>query len=207
MKISTIFPLLAAITLFSCGKKTNNPPVIELEGDKKVELELGEDYVEPGYTAADFSGEDLTDEVETSNDIDNNKTGKYLVYYDVKDKNDNMANTIERVVEVKNGADYLDGFYSVSYEYVTATSSNVVGNTIDEIETSNTINNRFYAQNPAAFYAELDGTTVIVPQQGSLTSGQWEGTGTIEANGDIHFNLEYTDQSGTYQLEMEYEMH
>lgn len=199
--------LSSSILLFSCGKQKNNPPVIELEGDREVEIELGEDYVEPGYTAKNYKGDDITSDVVVSGDIDKNKTGSYLVFYDVSDQNDNMASTVERVVEVKNGADFLDGFYSVTYEYVTATSTNVTGTTIDEVKTSNTINNRFYLANPAAFYAEIDGTTITVPTQGDLITGQWQGTGTVEANGDLNFDIQYTDQYGTYQLQMQYEMH
>ncbi len=76
-------------------------PVIELEGDA-VAINLGEDYVEPGYTAT-LNGEDISSTVVTSNDIDNTTLGVYSVNYSAVNADGFYANESRDVYVIDEG--------------------------------------------------------------------------------------------------------
>lgn len=93
-------------------------PVIELEPiDEGKEMLLGEKFVEPGYTAVDENGKDITDKVQVSgNDI--KKAGENHITYTVEDDNGN-ATRISRTVEVLPNTDYdTPGVGICMYHYV-----------------------------------------------------------------------------------------
>lgn len=73
-------------------------PSLTLEGDEKITLTTGMDYVEPGYKAIDNYDGDITSSVETTNNIDNKNSGIYEVTYNIKDSSGNIS-TIKRIVE------------------------------------------------------------------------------------------------------------
>ena len=79
--------------------KDLDKPTIKLLGEKTIYLNIGEDYIEPGYEASDDIDGDLTSKVVVENNLDNTKTGKYIVRYIVKDSSKNET-IIEREVEV-----------------------------------------------------------------------------------------------------------
>lgn len=79
--------------------KDLDKPTIKLLGEKTIYLNIGEDYIEPGYEASDDIDGDLTSKVVVENNLDNTKTGKYIVKYIVKDSSKNET-IIEREVEV-----------------------------------------------------------------------------------------------------------
>lgn len=62
-------------------KKTNIE--ITLTGDETIYLYKNEEYIEPGFSAKDSKGIDLTDKVNTDNNIDITKSGEYEVKYSV----------------------------------------------------------------------------------------------------------------------------
>lgn len=63
----------------------NENPKINLKGDKKIYLQKGNKYTEPGYEAIDNCLGNITDSVVISNNIDINKNGEYEVKYEVTD--------------------------------------------------------------------------------------------------------------------------
>ena len=79
--------LMAALTLVavSCEKTTEGLtgityyPVITLNGDTEI-IYVGEDYVEPGYQAV-MNGEDISEQVVVSDNINNAAPGIYSVTY------------------------------------------------------------------------------------------------------------------------------
>ena len=76
------------------------PPELILQGEQMVILELGDEYVEPGFTASDNCDGELTDLVQVSGSVDTFKPGKYTLTYTVSD---NFENTVDakRTVFVK----------------------------------------------------------------------------------------------------------
>ena len=58
-------------------------PFITLEGDKTVLVGIGDNYVEPGYSA-EVNGEDITNSVIVTSNVDTSKPGFYTVTYSVE---------------------------------------------------------------------------------------------------------------------------
>lgn len=74
-------------------------PKITLNGENPLEIEVGENYEEPGATAEDDVDGDITNSIEISGEVDTDKPGEYEIIYTVSDEAGN--NTEEtRVVNV-----------------------------------------------------------------------------------------------------------
>ena len=76
---------------------------ITLSGDENIYLYKNQEYVEPGFSAKDSKGKDITEKVNTDNNIDITKSGDYEVKYSV----DNIVKT--RKVIVKEAELLLNG--------------------------------------------------------------------------------------------------
>lgn len=75
----------------------NESPIISLNGDEVVEINVNNEYNELGVIVSDNVDNDLQDKVEITNNIDNNKIGEYQVSYKVKDKSNNVSEKIRTV--------------------------------------------------------------------------------------------------------------
>lgn len=71
-------------------------PVLELEGDLKINMTLGDKFEEPGYHAEDEDGNDLTAQVEIT-DNDFNRAGMHNVTYSVTDSKGKTTQLIRKV--------------------------------------------------------------------------------------------------------------
>lgn len=71
-------------------------PEISLEGND-VSIIVGNEYQEPGVKATDNYDGDITDKIETTNNIDINAIGEYEVTYKVKDSSDNETTSTRKV--------------------------------------------------------------------------------------------------------------
>ena len=74
-------------------------PIITIEGDDVIELNVGCEYIELGYNAFDNVDLDLTDKVQVENLVDINKLGEYKIIYKVEDSSGNIGEKI-RIVKV-----------------------------------------------------------------------------------------------------------
>ncbi|AXF56881.1 immunoglobulin-like domain-containing protein [Salicibibacter kimchii] len=63
---------------------------IELDGNEEMELEVGDDFEDPGFTVVDEEGNNITDEVEVSveGEVDTTAAGTYELHYFVEDNED-----------------------------------------------------------------------------------------------------------------------
>ena len=87
-----IICLIALFTLAfgftSCEKESAGKTAItyyahlELEGNSIVGVNIGAEYVEPGYKAT-MNGQDVTSQVVVTNNIDTSKKGVYTVKYSI----------------------------------------------------------------------------------------------------------------------------
>jgi surface protein len=75
-------------------------PVITLEGESTVTLEVGSTYSDAGATALDNYDGDITSSIVTVNTVDTSTVGTYIVTYDVSDANNNDAVQVIRTVNV-----------------------------------------------------------------------------------------------------------
>ncbi|QQK74609.1 DUF5011 domain-containing protein [Salicibibacter cibarius] len=96
----------STIAIIDIVKDTEPPedPVgsIELDGNEEMELEVGDDFEEPGFTVVDEDGHDITDEVDVNveGDVDTTTEGTYELTYSVED-NENIDSVTRTVTVVE----------------------------------------------------------------------------------------------------------
>lgn len=86
--------------------KDEEAPVITLKGEESMTLVVGDEYVEPGFTAADNKDGDITDKVWTEGSVDTSKAGTYHISYYAQDQKENLTR-VRRTVTVLVGAETL----------------------------------------------------------------------------------------------------
>ncbi|MEO0900784.1 MAG: immunoglobulin-like domain-containing protein [Bacteroidota bacterium] len=84
------------------GGVDTTPPVITLEGDSVVNLEVGDPaFVDPGATATDNVDGNITANIAVGGDtVDTNVAGTYIITYNVSDAAGNPATEVTRTVNV-----------------------------------------------------------------------------------------------------------
>ncbi len=95
-------------TLHNTTKKrtinvVDRPSVITmlyLNGDKTINLKVGDEYKEPGYSAIDAIDGDITSKVTTQGTADTSKKGTYRIVYSVVNS-ENITTSETRVVVVE----------------------------------------------------------------------------------------------------------
>jgi hypothetical protein len=107
------------------------PPVITLNGDAVITLEINDTYSEEGASAMDNADGNITHLIHTSGSVDTTTEGNYTITYSVSDNTGNEAN-ISRKVNVKVApsfkslkktgqttkyVDYDDGYYQKGQEH------------------------------------------------------------------------------------------
>lgn len=78
-----------------------NAPVITLVGPERVELKVGESFVDPGATASDDIEGDVSGRVQASGAVDTAVVGTYTVVYQVADRSGNSAAPVQRTIDVQ----------------------------------------------------------------------------------------------------------
>ena len=74
-------------------------PELTLKGQSLILVRLGKTYREPGFTAMDNCGGDITDKVVVNGTVNGSKTGTYVLEYSVTDASGNVT-TVTRTVMV-----------------------------------------------------------------------------------------------------------
>lgn len=75
-------------------------PTITLNGDSNITIKAGTRFEDPGCTAKDSHGNDISDSVSVSDNISTYRAGTYTITYSVTDKFGNKA-SIDRTVTVE----------------------------------------------------------------------------------------------------------
>lgn len=84
---------------------------ITLEGDETMVVGKGSTFVDPGFTAV-MKGEDVTDKVQVTSDVDTSTSGVYTVTYSIVNA-DGFPAYATRTVIVLDLADAVEGFWQV----------------------------------------------------------------------------------------------
>lgn len=97
-------------------RKITTPPTITLKGSTIIEINQGTRYSDPGYSAVDVLGNDITSRVNVSGSVNINNPGTYTINYSVTDAYGN-SNSKTRTVRVKST--------SVAVQGITLSQNNV----------------------------------------------------------------------------------
>ena len=82
---------------------------IVLIGNKQINLELGTEYIEPGYVAQTATGEEL--EVDITSDLDVTHVGTYSITYTAK-KGTNTISESRTIIVYKKFVTYITNLYN-----------------------------------------------------------------------------------------------
>ena len=75
-------------------------PVITLNGSNNMTVQLGSVWTDPGYTATDSRGNNITDNVIITGTVNTTKAGTYILSYGVTDASSTVATPVSRTVTV-----------------------------------------------------------------------------------------------------------
>ena len=98
--------LSATVSLLSVIPPDVTAPTITLLGANPLQLELGQDYEEPGFIATDNTDGDITGNVQVVGTININSEGQYSLTYSVSDAAGNPRSVV-RVVNVVDSSSAL----------------------------------------------------------------------------------------------------
>ena len=136
MKNKLLFILLTvvAFTFASCVDDTTagydritHYPSVSLEGDTYVAMNMGDTYVEPGFSATN-GGADVSDLVQIVSALDPTTPGIYKITYSVVNDEGNKASATRYVVVNDPAADPAVGYYLTdpkSFRHVISTDKDV----------------------------------------------------------------------------------
>lgn len=85
-------------------------PELTLEGDKTLYLDKGASFTEPGYTAI-LNGEDVSNQVEISTNLNTNQSGIYTISYSIMNA-DGFSSSASRKIIVTDPNDAIEGVYN-----------------------------------------------------------------------------------------------
>ena len=106
----------------------NEKPVITLNGDNPMTVEMGSTFEDPGATATDNVDGDLTSQIQVTGSVDTSQFGTYTLTYSVTDSAGNTATATRTVNVVKSKGTITPGEETVVYpgEQVTIDGTNIV---------------------------------------------------------------------------------
>ncbi len=83
------------------------PPIITLNGQNPMNLDVGDSYNEPGATAWDNKDGDISDSIDIKDTINTSVQGAYRAHYRVSDQDGNAAHEIRTVYVGITGGDSI----------------------------------------------------------------------------------------------------
>lgn len=96
------------------SKMVNQYPIINLNGKNIIDIDLPQDFVEPGYSAYDETDGDITDKVIIKNNIDLSTPGTYEILYTVTNSKGNSVEAKRFVTTKKaNNIEYKEIYDSI----------------------------------------------------------------------------------------------
>ena len=173
------------IIYYGCKKSDKESPVITINGDKNISINLNSEYTDPGATAYDAQDGELS--VDISDTVNVNLAGTYYISYTASDASGNSS-SITRVVKVKNSSEIHIGNYSTETQFLNDTVF-----LTSVIQISTTLNNRlwingFSKYSDASVFIDLTSDSIVnIPSQTIFVNSDlkyhgYKGTGIIKLN-------------------------
>ncbi len=186
---NTTLYLTLLFLLSSCFKEDTSPPVISLYGDTKHTVIIGNDYIEPGFSASDNKDGDISYLVNVTELPQTEIAGIYNLIYNVSDASGNKAKEISRTVYVTHNNSTLSNIYSahglcaVSYVnndnyFVAIESDNLNSKSMFLIG----FNNLSQENKIKAVITDKTGELIDIPEQ-IIQDTLYYGTARVNSNG------------------------
>ena len=150
-------------------RRITTPPTITLKGSTIIEINQGTRYSDPGYSAVDSLGNDITSRVNVSGSVNINNPGTYTINYFVTDAYGNSNSKI-RTVRVKST--------SVAVQGITLSQNNV-SLSVGQSKTLTVYFSPSNATNKSVSWSSSNPSVADV-QNGTIT-GRSKGSATITA--------------------------
>ena len=169
-KIFFLGLMLVLLTACGGGGSTNTTvteapdtqaPIITLIGDATVTLTVGGIYTEQGASAVDDVDGNLTDDINTTGEVDTDLAATYTVKYNVKDSAGNVAAEVARTVIVKPQTTQLK-------KTGQTTSYNTSGT---EVTDGSIKDDGFYQKGTTPSYTRDDTTDIVTDH---ITGLEWQ---------------------------------
>lgn len=213
-----IFAFVAIMALASCGDKDSEGltrityyPTISLEGDASMLIQKGSTYEEPGYTSY-LNGEDVTDKVTVTSNVNTNKSGVYTITYNTMKNDDGYGASASRTVIVLDLNDPIEGYYMTSASsYREYNGAQVAyGNEYETLVINNGDGTYYFEDLLAGWYAQRAGYgsnyamtgNVAIASDGTMTLVDSYITGW--GDGLVDFSGNYDASSSTFKFVAEY---
>ena len=97
------------VTVVDTTSPDTTPPALTLVGLTPVEVTEGDTYTDAGATATDDTDGDITSSINTTNPVNTNTVGTYIIRYNVSDLAGNNAVELTRTVKVVAAPSSSDG--------------------------------------------------------------------------------------------------
>lgn len=149
-------------------RRNTTPPTIILSGSTTITINQGTSYKEPGYSARDVYGNNLTNRVKVSSNVNVNKAGSYTIKYTVTDSYGNTSSKTRIVIVKSSGT----GVTSIK---VTPNTATIQKNKTLKLTITKTPSN---ATNSGYTYSSSNSNIATVSSSGIVT-GKNVGTVTI----------------------------
>lgn len=81
------------------------PPIIQLNGYNRLNIFVGDNYIDAGATATDNIDGDITSDIVVTGTVDNSQKSTNFLYYDVTDSAGNAATQLRRTVKTLSRLD------------------------------------------------------------------------------------------------------
>lgn len=194
-KVISVF-LLALVVFTSCKKdEINNTedkvgssrvtrfPSFTMNGDRYESVVLGSTYTDPGATAKE--GEtDL--QVQAQGQVNTSEVGVYDIVYSAVNK-DGFTGSVTRTVAVLPAAEQEGVNIAGNYKY----SASAVVSTIEKLAPGFYLSNNVWGGSTIPSYIlTTDGQNLILPLNALSGYGQVQGTGTLDASGNLAYTVD-----------------
>jgi hypothetical protein len=199
---------ILTLSLLSCNKKDEDPPLVTLAGDAVIDITLNSSFTDPGASAFDEVSGDLA--VATSGVVNTNLEGTYTIVYSATDAIGNTGEAIRQVNVVNSAAMYSGSYATVSYSLTDTSAFTSI------ITTSVTLNNDVWFLGyglhvTAVVKAHINGQDIEIQKQPAYVQGNYHyysGSGTIVPGDTLKILLDFSDSlsgvttvgSSTYQF-------
>jgi len=120
---------------------------IQLNGNRDINITLGNDYIESGYTAYDSNGNNVTDRVTVSSNVKINELGTYEITYTIDDAE--VIRYVNIVEPTKETYIYLKGnkniYLDLNEKYIEpgyVSHDTIDGSLTDKVKVSGNVNTK-----------------------------------------------------------------